>query len=204
MSGKSHANLYCKGLFGTVCGHAFPQMFVNVEVGEKFVYLHYIVTHLISLGYAPAYIDYDIACRAQPYLRRFESSLKALILQQNPQAVFRDGPTTVAGMMFAIGRWHAYGHQSSCHSLWSALFQTGFGLCDGEDMERLWTILNKYAGSTSQMNLGNRNDNLSLILLHLGDVKASEMAYKVFTVYPIKHVFCVCLTLPVCSGVLCL
>ncbi len=39
--GKNTNGLVCKGLFGTVCGHAVPYSFVNVENGEKIIYLHF-------------------------------------------------------------------------------------------------------------------------------------------------------------------
>ena len=156
-------------------------MFVNVEAGEKLVYLHYIVNELIQHAYIPGYINYDIACRAAPYLRKFESALLDEISKHGVPCT-KTGATYVAGIMFAIGRWHAYGHQSSCHSVWNMLFQAGFGLTDGEDMERLWAVLNDYAGSTSQMTLGNRNDSLSLVLHYIGDMKTREQPHKLLLV----------------------
>ena len=127
-------------------------------------------------------VNYDIACRVLPYFRRFETELEVDIARFNPGFDPSKGATAVAGIKFAIGRWHAYGHQSSCHSKWSMLFQEGIGLSYGEDMERLWHVLNMYGGSTSQMSLGNRNDSLSLVLYYLRDVKVRGQADKLMTV----------------------
>ena len=163
-----------------------PLMFVNIETGEKRVYLHYLLTNLIKKGHVPAFVNYDIACRSTPYLRNFEEELKKEILLVDPTHTFEEGHTIVAGMKFAIGRWHAYGHQSKCHSLWNMLFQKGFGLSDGEDMERLWALLNQFAGATSQMNLGNHNDNLSLALLHILETKCADLPTKLVTVILVR------------------
>ena len=181
-AGKASANLLCKGIFGSCCGHCIPLMFVNIETGEKRVYLHYLLTKLIKQGYVPAFINYDIACRSTPYLKKFEDQLKKAILAVDPGHIFGEGHTIVAGIKFAIGRWHAYGHKSKCHSLWNMLYQKGFGLSDGEDMERIWNLLNEYAGATSQMNLGNHNDNLSLALLHILEMKCNDLPTKLVTV----------------------
>jgi hypothetical protein len=90
-------------------------------------------------------------------------------------------------MTFGLGRWHAYGHKSACHSIWSMLYQPGFGLSDGEDMERLWAVLNAHAGRTSMMNMGNRNDSLSLVLLHIIDSKKLELPDKLVVVRFFVH-----------------
>ena len=180
--GRVSKDLYCKGLFGAVCGHAVPKMFVNVEAGEKRVYLHYIIWRLTGKGECPEFVCYDIACRTTQYFKRFEEEMKKDIELSSPGFRPSFGKTTVAGIKFGVGRWHAYGHESKCHNVWSMLYQDGFGMSDGEDMERLWHVLNAYAGGTSQMNLGNRNDNLSLVLFHLQDLKLRDLPDKLMTV----------------------
>ena len=180
--GRVSKDLHCKGLFGAVCEHAVPKMFVNVEAGEKRVYLHYILWRLTGKGDCPDFVAYDIACRTTAYFQKFEVEMTKDIAAFCPGFKPSSGRTTVAGIKFAVGRWHAYGHESKCHNVWSMLYQDGFGLCDGEDMERLWHVLNAYAGSTSQMSLGNRNDSLSLVLFHLQDMKLRELADKLMTV----------------------
>ena len=186
-AGQHRENLAVKGLFGSVCGHAVPHLFVNIKSGEKRIYLHYLVNKLIETGFVPAYINYDIACRAAPYFRKWEEELRASILKVNPEHDFTKGYTRVAGMTFGLGRWHAYGHKSACHSIWSMLYQPGFGLSDGEDMERLWAVLNAHAGRTSMMNMGNRNDSLSLVLLHIIDSKKLELPDKLVVVRFFVH-----------------
>ena len=74
--GKNTNGLVCKGLFGTVCGHAVPYSFVNVENGEKRIYLHFILKEAIRAGHCPPMVNYDIACRVLPYFRRFETELE--------------------------------------------------------------------------------------------------------------------------------
>ena len=180
--GRVSKDLYCKVLFGAVCGHEVPKMFVNVEAGEKMVYLHYILWRLTGKGDWPEFVCYDIACRTTQYFKKFEAEFKKDIETSSPGFRPSSGKTTVAGMKFAVGRWHAYGHESKCHNVWSMLYHDGFGLCDGGDMERLWHVLNAYAGSTSQMSLGNRNDSLSLVLYHLQDLKLRDLPDKLMTV----------------------
>jgi len=81
---------------------------------------------------------------------------------------------------FAIPVFHAYGHvlecQVSCMCIvsYSHLFQnkfnprniTGFGLSDGEGVERLWAYLRSFTSMTKEMRPSHRVDVLSDALRH--------------------------------------
>ena len=127
--------------------------------GEKFAYYTYLILGAIKKGFIPKMVGYDIACRLAPSLRKFEPTIVAILLAavnkfgattgaEMPDA---SGPTTVAGIKFALGRFHAWAHQSRCHIQWSAQFQEGFGMGDLEDLERFWSLLQKHAGQHTFM-----------------------------------------------------
>lgn len=48
--------------------------------------------------------------------------------------------------MFGISAMHAYGHQWSCQLIYNPQLRDGFGLSDGEGVERLWSRLRKLIG----------------------------------------------------------
>ena len=59
--------------------------------------------------------------------------------------------------------------QSSCHRKWSVSNQPGFGLVDGEVVERVWQHLNSHAPASTQMTLGNRQDHFFLLVTKVRD-----------------------------------
>ena len=72
--------------------------------------------------------------------------------------------TVVGGIRCAIGAFHAYAHGPPCHRKFSVSYQRGFGLVDGEVMERIWSLLRQHFGATTQMISANRSDHLSLVV----------------------------------------
>ena len=63
----------------------------------------------------------------------------------------------------AVGVFHIFGHQASCQAEHHPYAHPGFGISDGECLERLWSFLNGYAASTMYMSPENR-----LLVLTLG------------------------------------
>ena len=47
--------------------------------------------------------------------------------------------------------------------------QNGYGLTDGEGIERLWSYLRGFSSQTKEMNAGRRTDILTDALLHYGN-----------------------------------
>ena len=93
---------------------------------------------------------------------------------------------------FAIPVFHAYGHKLSCqvqvrvhmHVLMSHNFSqiefnprniSGFGLSDGEVMERLWSYLRRFSPMTKEMRPSHRIDVLTDGLLHYSRRSARNM-----------------------------
>ena len=50
--------------------------------------------------------------------------------------------------MFATSAMHAYAHQWACQIVYNPRMRDGFGLTDGEGVERLWSRLRKLIGIT--------------------------------------------------------
>lgn len=93
------------------------------------------------------------------------------------------------GVQIAIPIFHVYGHQAKCQVrtctsiilhqvsctsydimqiMYSPRLKDGFGLTDGEVMERLWSKLRRYARMTKEMRPSHRVDVLTDVFLHLG------------------------------------
>ena len=73
--------------------------------------------------------------------------------------------------------FHAYAHNSHCQYLYSPRHRIGFGLSDGENLERLWSFLGKFCHTTKEMNAANtyRIDTLSDALHHYAKQKSAKM-----------------------------
>jgi hypothetical protein len=57
-------------------------------------------------------------------------------------------PSVNSRLIFATSAMHAYAHQWACQLLFNPRLQIGFGLSDGEGVERLWSRLRKLIGVT--------------------------------------------------------
>lgn len=60
-----------------------------------------------------------------------------------------------------IGKMHVQAHIEDCKNKLSLNFTRGVGLSDGEGGERWWAEINQAAGSTKQMNPGQRHEVLN-------------------------------------------
>ncbi len=63
----------------------------------------------------------------------------------------------------------------------SARYLSGFGLTDGEVMERLWSYLRRFSKMTKEMRPSHRIDILSDALLHYGRQSASNLSVSLST-----------------------
>ncbi|XP_078681339.1 uncharacterized protein LOC144916179 [Branchiostoma floridae x Branchiostoma belcheri] len=75
----------------------------------------------------------------------------------------------------AIPIFHCYGHKPSCQVLYSPRRKEGFGLSDGEVVERLWSYLRKFKPISKEMTPSHRSDLLTDALLHYSRRKAEDM-----------------------------
>ena len=71
----------------------------------------------------------------------------------------------------AVPIFHAYAHNASCQHRFNI---EGFGLTDGENVERLWSYLGRFSKMTKEMS-GNRIDLLSDALSHYCKVKQRKL-----------------------------
>ena len=75
----------------------------------------------------------------------------------------------------AVRIFHVYAHNAQCQYAYSPRHKTGFGLCDGQNMERLWSYLGKFSSSTKEMSPGNRVDTLTDALIHYALKKSTKL-----------------------------
>ncbi|XP_028411851.1 uncharacterized protein LOC114534588 [Dendronephthya gigantea] len=140
-----------KGVFGRVCRHDFPKGFLNIKHGERIAYSVYELQRLLD-NYDGTSVDvkitYDIACTLEAHLKKNE---REDILDK---------------VDLAIPIFHCYGHKSSCQIQFSPRRLQGYGLTDGEGIERLWSYLRGFSSMTKEMSPGRRTDMLTDALLH--------------------------------------
>ncbi|XP_064622784.1 uncharacterized protein LOC135484988 [Lineus longissimus] len=71
----------------------------------------------------------------------------------------------------AIPIFHAYGHKWDCQVRYSPRRLPGFGLTDGESLERLWSYLRSFSKITKEMTPSHRIDTLTDALIHYANRK---------------------------------
>ncbi|XP_046861239.1 uncharacterized protein LOC124454475 isoform X2 [Xenia sp. Carnegie-2017] len=139
-----------KGVFGCVCRHDYPKGFMNIKHGERIGYSVFSVKHQLSNSNENTTIKimYDIAC-----------TLKAHLMKNGKHDFVKRAD-------YAIPVFHCYGHKSSCQIQFNPRRKKGYGLTDGEGVERLWSFLRGFSGMTKEMSSGRRLDILTDALLH--------------------------------------
>jgi hypothetical protein len=70
---------------------------------------------------------------------------------------------------------HAYTHSIGCQHLFSPGLNLGFGIEDGETIERLWAETSRSIGPTRYMSLGNRQDAITLRLDYVARKKLGAL-----------------------------
>ncbi|XP_049331675.1 uncharacterized protein LOC111195712 isoform X3 [Astyanax mexicanus] len=158
-SGKQTKKLDVTGVFGASCRHEIPLMFVNMSQGERLAYPLYIIEELLqkcNTKNIHLRVVYDIAC------------VLASHMQKSNQGIPHN-------LSLAVPAFHVYGHKLQCQIMYSTRRLDGFGLTDGEGMERLWSFLRRFARITKEMTPSHRMDLLTDALLHYGWRKATDL-----------------------------
>lgn len=75
----------------------------------------------------------------------------------------------------AVPIFHAYAHEAACQHRYSPRNKTGFGMVDGENVERLWSFLGRFSKMTKEMSPANRIDVLNDALTHYCSLKESKL-----------------------------
>ncbi|XP_078490938.1 uncharacterized protein LOC144747066 [Ciona intestinalis] len=138
-----------KGVFGACCKHEFPKMFVNLKHGERVAYPTWFLKRLLQDN-SSLRIFYDIACRLKEHLKK-----------RNEDAI-------LACVNFAVPVFHGYGHKTLCQLEFSPRRLKGFGLTEGETMERLWSFLRNFNKISKEMKPEHRTDLLTDALIYYG------------------------------------
>ncbi|KAK3699988.1 hypothetical protein QZH41_011455, partial [Actinostola sp. cb2023] len=88
-------------------------------------------------------VMYDICCQLEKHLRNHGRS------------------DLLNRVDLACPQFHVYGHGADCQIRYSPRRLPGWGLCDGEVMERLWSYLGKFKKMTKEMSSSHRQDILT-------------------------------------------
>ncbi|KAG1930605.1 uncharacterized protein LOC120488660 isoform X1 [Pimephales promelas] len=158
-SQKQAKKLDVTGVFGASCRHEMPLMFVNMSQGERLAYPLYVIDELLRRcedKNIHLRIVYDIACVVASHLHKLGKGI----------------PHNIS---LAIPAFHVYGHKLPCQIKYSTRRLDGFGLTDGEGMERLWSFLRRFARVTKEMTPSHRLDLLTDALLHYGRRKSTDL-----------------------------
>ncbi|KAE8217801.1 hypothetical protein CF319_g8190 [Tilletia indica] len=138
------------GVVGMTCRHGSPLILVDVRAsGEKHYYAFALIEALLeacgsdlqSLG-----ICYDIGCKLA-VSPRLQSALA-----QRSHAVI---------ITHVVSVFHVYGHDYDCQLKYSPRRTSGFGLTDGEALERLWSALSDLVSLTRDMSEADRLSTLT-------------------------------------------
>ncbi|XP_073702528.1 uncharacterized protein [Garra rufa] len=158
-SQKQAKKLDVTGVFGASCRHEMPLMFVNMSQGERLAYPLYVIDELLQRcedKNIHLRVVYDIACVVASHLHK-------------------SGEGIPHNISLAIPAFHVYGHKLPCQIKYSTRRLDGFGLTDGEGMERLWSFLRRFARVTKEMTPSHRLDLLTDALLHYGRRKSTDL-----------------------------
>ncbi|KAL9940487.1 hypothetical protein V8E36_001192 [Tilletia maclaganii] len=129
------------GLMGLCCRHDIPLVLCDITTpGERHHYATALLDAVISAipGLTHIGVAYDIGCRFDPSTR--------------VQNLFQDR----VKISWAVSVFHVYGHTYSCQLLYNPRNLPGFGLTDGEGMERVWSELSNLIKTTRSMSRGER------------------------------------------------
>ncbi len=95
---------------------------------------------------------YDIGCCFHKHIRKHNSTISSLNRLQ-----------------FGVSIFHSYAHTPSCQLKYHPRRLSSMGLADGENLERLWSYLGRFANMTRRMKPSNRLDLLSEALEYFAE-----------------------------------
>ncbi|XP_038050149.1 uncharacterized protein LOC119723516 [Patiria miniata] len=150
------------GVFGCSCRHGMPKLFLDMRHGERMAYSVFVV-NLLRAELNPGlklHIIYDIACKLDRHLER-----------HYPTDRYSD-------VILGLPVFHSYGHKMNCQVQYSTRWKQGFGLTDGETMERLWSYLRRFSAITKEMTPSHRVDLLTDGLLHFARRKRDSLGHS--------------------------
>lgn len=143
------------GVFGAVCRHEMPLKFFSLRHGEKLCNSIFLINTLLQeqRSNVHLYVLYDIGCKLKAHLKAHASQRD-------------DIKTVLENVQLAVPAFHIYAHKPDCQMKFSPRRLKGFGLSDGEQVERLWSYLRNFSSITKEMTPSNRIDALTDALIH--------------------------------------
>ncbi|KAK6181329.1 hypothetical protein SNE40_009207 [Patella caerulea] len=153
-----------KGLFGSICKHDLPYLFIDMEEGERLAFAVFVLERLVedSTNDDKIIAMYDIACMLHKHLKKNK----------------RDD--ILAKVSFAVPVFHSFAHNMQCQLNYGQRFVEETGTTDGEGIERLWSYLRRFKSITKEMSYDNRSDLLTESLLHHSDKVISNIGKRLF------------------------
>jgi hypothetical protein len=130
------------GLMAFICHCDIPLFFANINTpGEQQKYSIALLVHFFSL--IPTHVTvgalYDVGCVLNRSLH-LVCAFPLQIHKDTDSSQYDFLPSSIIKhLMFATSAIHAYGHQWSCQLIYNPRLHVGFGLTDGEGVERLWS-----------------------------------------------------------------
>ncbi|CAB3984027.1 Hypothetical predicted protein [Paramuricea clavata] len=133
---------------GLSCKHGIPMKFLNLKGGERLGYAVYMLKDMIERkgNNIDIHFMYDICCLFKEHLKK--QNMTDLLSQ----------------IQLACPQFHVYGHGATCQTvglLYSPRRLEGWGMVDGEVMERLWSYLRLFRKMTKEMTASHRENILS-------------------------------------------
>lgn len=119
--------------------------------------LNDLLNDLDEISGIDVYMLYDIACLLESHLQ-----------VQGQQHILEH-------VKFAIPIFHSYGHKANCQINYSPRRLPGFGLTDGEVLERLWSFLRRFGKMTKEMRPNHRVDVLTDALLFYAKKRSASL-----------------------------
>lgn len=166
-SRSGRAGYAVNGIFAVLCRHGMVNKLADVVAGETHSLALACVKKAVAQNVClkPYNITYDIMCR-------IKNSVKRLI------------PSEVAAQsQFALPVLHCYGHQMHCQMEYSPRYLPGFGLTDGEGIERFWSYLGEFTKLTRGMTKSNRKMTLLTASKHYGAEKMASVGEQLYDHY---------------------
>ncbi|KAL0077275.1 hypothetical protein F4703DRAFT_1743185, partial [Phycomyces blakesleeanus] len=162
------------GLFAASCArHESVIKLVDMETGEGFKYPLSIINQLFgdsgsddqSADNSPNInVIYDVVCK-------LAKSLKA------------NFPGLMEKSKLAVPTFHVYAHVQHCQVKLNPKCRDGFGLTDGECLERLWSYLNRFVTMTRKMGQANRKLVLYRAIKFCNETKKVELGLMLESKY---------------------
>ncbi|KAH9812739.1 hypothetical protein DFH28DRAFT_1129505 [Melampsora americana] len=164
--GKSHwSGCDDTGLLGMACRHDHVLQFINiVQSGEKSYY-------------ALALIEWILGLIAEGERKGQADKLGATSFQRDLFAVERQ----LNRLKFGTSVFHAYVHEWGCQLTYNPRLNEGWGLSDGEGLERIWSFLSPLVRPNRYATSEHRLDNLNLRALHHNETMKFNAASSMTT-----------------------